>query len=196
MRLLKVWLVRHGETDWNREGRWQGHTDVPLNAEGRAQAEALAARLRGQRLAAIATSDLSRARETAQAVAQVHGLPVLGPYRELRERGYGVFEGLTREQCEAQYPDLVRSGPPLGLLEPPGSEPRKEVGARLDRIVRALVTEHGDEHAPVLLVSHGGAIRTFLSHATEVMVPPVPNTGIYAVDFDGSRFVSPRLLPP
>lgn len=190
-----MWLVRHGETDWNREGRWQGHTDVPLNEVGRAQAVALGHRLRGERLAAIAASDLSRAVETAQAVADVHGLPVLGPYAELRERGYGVFEGLTREECEARYPDLVRSGPPLGMLEPPGSEPRKEVGARLERIVRALVEAHGREDAPVLLVSHGGAIRTFLAHATGTTVPPVPNTGIYALEWDGARFSGPRLLP-
>ncbi len=194
MRLLKLWLVRHGQTAWNKEGRWQGHTDVPLDDEGRAQATALAERLRGERLAAIASSDLSRAIETARAVADAHGLPLLGPYPELRERGYGVFEGLTREECEAQFPDLVRNAPSLGLLEPPGSEPRAEVGARLERIVRALAATHGRHDAPLLLVSHGGAIRNFLARVTGETVPPVPNTGIYALDYDGADFSGPRLL--
>ena len=195
MRLLKLWLVRHGQTAWNKEGRWQGHTDVPLDEEGRAQASALAERLRDERLAGVASSDLSRAIETARAIADVHRLPLLGPFAELRERGYGVFEGLTREECEAQFPDLVRSGPALGLLEPPGSEPRAEVGARLERIVRALAEAHAREEAPLVLVSHGGAIRNFLARVTGETVPPVANTGIYTLDYDGRGFSGARLLP-
>src|SRR5512133_2376807 len=120
-RLRPVFLARHGQTDWNAAGRWQGHTDVPLNETGRAQARALAERLRGEGIAAIASSDLARARGTAEIVAAVLGLRVdlLDP--DLRERRFGIFEGLTLRECEQRHPeDWARYagdpglGPPLG----------------------------------------------------------------------------------
>ena len=87
-------FARHGETDWNFEGRLQGHTDRPLNAYGREQAEALAGRLAREDVAAIYASDLARARETAEIVGERLGLPVvLDP--DLREKDWGTWEGLT-----------------------------------------------------------------------------------------------------
>ena len=84
--LRHLLLARHGETDWNVAGRWQGHTDVPLNATGRAQALALAERLRNEGIAAVATSDLSRARHTAEIVAGALGVPVALVDPALREQ--------------------------------------------------------------------------------------------------------------
>src|SRR4051812_26379363 len=98
------YLARHGETDWNLAGRWQGQTDIGLNARGGQQAVAMAERLRGRGITRVRASDLVRARETAEIVAGVLGTGVISIDPALRERGYGVFEGLTRDECAAQHP--------------------------------------------------------------------------------------------
>jgi probable phosphoglycerate mutase len=90
--LRHLFLARNGETDWNLAGRWQGHTDVPLNATGRAQAGALAERLRGEGIATVGASDLSRARHTAEIVAAALGVPVALVDPDLREQRFGRFE--------------------------------------------------------------------------------------------------------
>lgn len=98
-----ILLIRHGETPWNAERRLQGHIDIALNDTGLQQAAALGQALAGVPLAAILSSDLQRARQTAQAVADLHGLPVaIDPL--LRERCYGAFEGLLYADIAAQYP--------------------------------------------------------------------------------------------
>lgn len=99
----RICIIRHGETDWNVEKRIQGHTDVPLNETGRAQALAMAFNAAHQRFAAIYSSDLVRAVETAQALAQREDQEVkLLP--QLRERHYGLFQGITAEQGAALHP--------------------------------------------------------------------------------------------
>src|SRR5262245_20482819 len=102
-------LARHGETDWNREHRVQGHTDVPLNAAGLGQARVLAERLADVSLEAIYASDLERARATAEAVARSQGLEVqVDP--DLREKHFGSWEGLTDVEIAQRFPDAVRGG--------------------------------------------------------------------------------------
>src|SRR5262245_65615545 len=102
--MTELLLTRHGETDWNREHRVQGHTDVPLNENGREQARALAERLVDVPLAAIYASDLARARETAEIVARRLGLGVvLDP--GLREKNFGSWEGLTDVEIAERFPD-------------------------------------------------------------------------------------------
>lgn len=101
----RLCLIRHGETGWNVEKRIQGHTDLPLNATGRAQALAMAYAAAHQRFAAVYSSDLARARETAEALAYREGEPVrLLP--ALRERHYGCFQGLTADEAAARFPAL------------------------------------------------------------------------------------------
>jgi broad specificity phosphatase PhoE len=101
--MTQVFVARHGETDWNREGRWQGQGGPGLNATGRDQAAALAARLAAVRLDALYTSDLARAVQTAEIIAAVTGLvPVLEP--GLREVDNGDWRGLTRAQVRAANP--------------------------------------------------------------------------------------------
>jgi broad specificity phosphatase PhoE len=118
-----LYVARHGETDWNAQMRWQGHTDVPLNDTGRAQARALAQSLRSLPssgpLAGVVASDLSRAHETASIVAAELGLAVAYVDPGLRERAFGVFEGLTREECETLHAEawgawLESKRPPRG----------------------------------------------------------------------------------
>ena len=98
-----ILLIRHGETPWNAERRLQGHIDIALNDTGLQQAAALGQALAGEPLAAVLSSDLQRARQTAQAVASLHDLPVQADPL-LRERCYGAFEGLLYADIAAQYP--------------------------------------------------------------------------------------------
>ncbi|HEU0337127.1 MAG TPA: histidine phosphatase family protein, partial [Gaiellaceae bacterium] len=101
--MATVLLARHGETDWNREGRFQGHADPPLNDLGRAQARELADRLAREPLAAVYASPLRRAYETAEIVAATHDLP-LRSVAGLREVDVGSWSGLTRSEIEARFP--------------------------------------------------------------------------------------------
>ena len=100
---MEILLIRHGETDWNRARRMQGHIDIPLNNEGLRQAKALGAALASEKLDAVYTSDLQRAKLTAQAVADVHQMPLIID-EQLRERCYGVFEGLMYKEVAQQFP--------------------------------------------------------------------------------------------
>src|SRR5512134_3367418 len=92
--MTMLWLIRHGETSWNAEGRVQGQTDVPLSDVGHSQARALADRLAGRSFGALYSSDLQRVTQTALPVSQTLGLPIRAEPR-LRERHYGMFETLT-----------------------------------------------------------------------------------------------------
>ncbi|MDB4983296.1 MAG: phosphoglycerate mutase [Myxococcales bacterium] len=172
-----LYLARHGETDWNRVGRWQGHTDVALNDEGRAQARALGERLRGLEIGRVHASDLLRARQTAEIAAELLGLgpPVVDP--DLRERSFGVFEGLTRDECEGRFPDLWAAYRADPSRVPPGAEAHEALAVRMHEAVRRAVAV--DDAAPILIVSHGGSIRAFLARVTGVMPPPLPNVALF-----------------
>ncbi len=177
-----LYLARHGETDWNAEGRWQGHTDIPLNDTGRQQARALAEVLRPLGVLLAVSSDLSRARETAQIVAQALGVPLGTADPDLRERRFGVFEGLTRQQCELQHPQAWQAW----LKErtaPDGGEGRDvfadRVVAGAERAVRAIEAEGG----AALVVTHGGALRAVVEAVTGTMPPFVENGQVWRVSY-------------
>lgn len=102
--MTEILLIRHGETDWNRVRRMQGHIDIGLNSHGRLQAQALAKALVAEPPAAIYASDLQRARDTAQAVADIHGMSVHIEVA-LRERCYGAFEGLRYDDISQHFPE-------------------------------------------------------------------------------------------
>ena len=154
--MTELWLVRHGQTDWNAVLRYQGQTDIPLNATGLAQARALADRLRGQRFSALYTSDLQRAAQTARILGEALGLDAR-PHRGLREICFGEWEGFTRDEVHARYADLVaeRRSHPLDS-RPPGGETNRELAQRIaataDEIARAY------PECRVLVVSHGLAL--------------------------------------
>jgi broad specificity phosphatase PhoE len=140
-----VLLARHGETDWNRDGRWQGWADPPLNDLGRRQAAELAARLRGTRLDAVYSSDLRRAHETAALVAAEHGLPVVAD-PELREIDVGSWSGLTRPEIDERF----------GGVRPDG-ETREQHAARVRAAAARIAAAHPGGR--ILLVTHGGTMR-------------------------------------
>jgi broad specificity phosphatase PhoE len=180
-----VFLTRHGETDWNLEGRWQGHTDIPLNERGRVQALAVAEALRDAGLAGVVSSDLSRARETAQIVSASLGMEIAYLDPELRERTFGVFEGLTRGECERLHGEAWRAWveeqrPALGV------EPQEAVATRVLLAIGRAADRIARDGAPVLLVTHGGALRAAVRAATGASPGPIANGAIWRMEWDGT----------
>jgi broad specificity phosphatase PhoE len=169
----RIILARHGETDWNRERRWQGHSDRPLNDTGREQAEALAADLADEPIAAVYSSDLVRAHETARIVAERLGLDVV-TVPGLRERRFGSWEGLQDVEVERLFP---------GVKGAPDAEPREEMARRvLESLERIADSNDG---RTVLVISHGGPIRAVLRHRGDARCDgPVENCSIIDLEVD------------
>jgi probable phosphoglycerate mutase len=149
-----ILLARHGETDWNRDRRVQGHTDVPLNETGRQQASALATALENEPLDAVYSSDLERARETARIVAEPRGLQV-EVADGLREKHFGSWEGLTDEEVLRRFPDARRGHWGDG-------ETTDEMTERVIETLHRIAADHPGER--VLVVLHGGPLRAALRH--------------------------------
>ncbi len=149
-------LLRHGETDWNAERRAQGHDGPGLNAAGIAQARAAAESLRGQPLAAIYSSDLERALDTAYIVAKALGLPVT-PDPRLRERHNGLWQGRLFAEIDAEDPGRRARwwADPLDAA-PPGGESLRQVLERISPALDDIAARHPAER--VLVVTHGGAM--------------------------------------
>lgn len=148
-------LVRHGETDWNNERRWQGHADRPLNDAGRAQARELADELAGRSIDAIFTSDLARAHETATIVGERLGLPVVAD-AGLREVDVGDWSGLHHAEIEGLHPAGYARWRKGGKGWN-GGETYEEMGARVVAAVRRIALAHPGQ--TLLIVSHGGSIK-------------------------------------
>jgi broad specificity phosphatase PhoE len=180
--MRSILLARHGETAWNTLGKLQGHTDIELNETGREQARALAAGLGEAAITAVWTSDLARARETGAIVASALGLPAPSVDPELRERKFGVFEGLTRAECEAQHPAAWRDWV-AQVGTPPGAESRVESIARLGRVLARIAATDG---GAVLVVSHGALMRLWLMDVLGATVPLVANGVTYVVEHDAA----------
>jgi len=156
-----ILLARHGETDWNRDNRFQGHADPRLNALGRAQARELAERLAAEQIAAVFASPLRRARETAEIVAGRLGLAV-ALVEALREVDVGSWSGLTADEIAERFPD----GYGRWLEYAHGwddGESYEELAERVVPALYALAERHEDE--VILVVTHGGPIRAAHAHA-------------------------------
>jgi broad specificity phosphatase PhoE len=186
---MTIFLARHGETEWNRVGRWQGRTDIPLSEVGRAQARALADRLRDRGVTEIFTSELSRARETAEIVAEVLGVARLSIDPRLRERGFGCFEGLTREECAERHAEAWSRYLADRRSTPTDAEPQEQVIARMVAALTA-VSESADRTGHVLVVSHGAAIRSFLHTITGTEPAPLGNVALFLVDYGPGGFTA------
>ena len=160
-------FVRHGETDWNAEGRLQGHTDRPLNDYGRRQARALAERLAGEEpVDAVYASDLARAKETAEIVGRRLGLPVVVD-PDLREKNWGSWEGLTGDERAAI--ELV-------------GESTREHRDRVLRAVRRIVERHPGQR--VVVVTHGGSLRRIQAVVNGVAEPVIDNCQVWPCVID------------
>lgn len=165
-------LVRHGETDWNADGRLQGQTDRPLSDFGRRQARRLADELAEDEFDAIYASDLVRARETAEVIAARLGLTVdLDP--DLREKDWGTWEGLNA--VERDRVEFV-------------GETTEEHGERTLRALRRIADRHSDEQ--VLVITHGGSIRRVQAAALGLALPVLENCGRWACVCEDGTFRS------
>jgi broad specificity phosphatase PhoE len=153
-------LVRHGETAFNRERRWQGQHDSPLSPQGRAEAEALAARIAALNPVALYSSDLPRARETAAEIGRLTGLePVFEP--RWREVDVGEWLGLTPAEVETRYPEGYARWLAGGTGWDQG-ETYTEMQARALSAARGVARDHPSADAPVVCVTHGGVIRAIV----------------------------------
>ena len=191
--MLRALLVaRHGETDWNVANRWQGQSDVPLNDNGRAQARSLAVRLRGSIVSGIVSSDLSRARETAEILAAALGLAFDHVDVGLRERSFGCFEGLTRDECMARYPNEWLAWQRDHLM-PVGGETAEALLARATSAFERAARHVARDDAPGLVVTHGAVIRAIVAGATGERPPPIQNAELWRMVWD-ERIITAHVI--
>ena len=183
---MTTWvLVRHGSTDWNREGRYQGQEDTPLNAEGLAQAALLATKLSSKHIDAVYSSDLRRARETAGLLAQRLGLQVKTDQR-LREIHQGEWEGKLGGEIAASYPGAWErmQVDPLNA-RPPGGESLVELAERVLSCMKEIATQV--PAGTVILVSHGLALGCVVCQASGIPLQHarehIPENGV-ALELD------------
>lgn len=183
MSVNRIYLIRHGETTWNADKRWQGQTDVPLSDVGRQQARLLAAYLRARPISAVYASDLARAKATGEAIAEARGLTVRTDAR-LREMHVGVLQGLTIDEIHACYPhelDSLKADWLDHRIE--GGENRRMMQERTYQALEDIaMREAGPE---VALVTHGGVVRVLLhklfpDHADGRTIP-IENTSLTAI---------------
>lgn len=186
--LIRFYIFRHGETDWNREQRFQGHLDIPLNAHGRAQAHELARALAKRGIDAVITSDLLRARETGEIVAQACGVD-LTVTEALREAHLGDAQGMTREQIEAKFGEELLTrwrSATVGDADVkyPGGETGAQVVGRTFQSIERFARDGGASKVGVS--THGGVVRRILQRLMpeDAPPPPIPNGVLYELQWD------------
>ena len=188
--MTELILIRHGETDWNVQGRFQGQIDVPLNAFGLRQAERMAERLAREHVDAFYCSDLLRTRQTAEPASTRLALPA-APDAALREQHFGILEGLSFDEVKAQHPqhlaEWLRHDPDFAL---PDGESVRAFHARVVAAVRALSARHAGQTLAV--VTHGGVLDMLFRtvHGLPLTGPrtcPIPNAGLNRLRLQGER---------
>jgi len=201
-RTAELWLIRHGETQWNAQSRIQGHIDIALSARGQRQAGALAAYLGAAPLCAVYASDLARARDTALPVAQARGLELRIDPR-LRERGFGLFEGSTYAEAQSNWPGeyaIWQRRDPRHAL--PGGESYLQARDRVLQCLEEILQRHGApptaaDPPRIAVVTHGGVLDIVYrqAHAIPWETPRshlLPNASINRVAVRGDG-AAPRL---
>ena len=192
MTLTTLIFIRHGVTDWNRARRFQGQTDIELNADGREQAERTGRRFETEPIAAVYSSDLARGRQTAEPIARVLGLS-LNLAEGLRERRYGVLEGRTHDELLRDHPDTYarwRAREPQ--FEPPGGgESLASLRIRVERQMHALARAHAGQ--AVVAVTHGGVLDCIYRIAAGLPTDAprsfeLRNASLNRVGWDGRSF--------
>lgn len=169
-------FIRHGQTDWNLQGRLQGSSDIPLNDTGREQARAAAESLQAGSWEAIVSSPLSRARETAQIIADGLGIELGPAYDDLIERDYGVAEGVVESEAEERWPGKSA----------PGVESLDSVVERGRRALARIADDYGDRD--VLIVCHGTLIRYTLAALAGRSFDAIVNGSVATFRLDGDAW--------
>lgn len=158
-----IYLIRHGQTDWNRDGICMGQADIPLNRLGHEQAQRVADRLRHIGISTIYASDLSRTVETARPLADALNVSIASD-PALRELDYGNWEGLHQEELPQHYPEEFQEDPRLDPLSfhPDGGESVRDLYERVTIVFERIVRDHRDQ--TVVTVAHGGVIRCLANY--------------------------------
>lgn len=194
--MTELLLVRHGETLWNNQTRFQGHTDVPLSQRGWNEAQCLAERLAGERVTAIYSSDLTRARDTAEIVARRLDKPVNIDSR-LKEMALGEWQGMTYAEVRRRYFGDVGPSVVYPIDNPPlGGESLRQLQVRLLDGINSIVARHSDER--LVIVTHGACLRALacawldmeLSRYWEL---PFDSGSVSEVHLSGERVMVSRL---
>lgn len=192
MSMTKVILVRHGQTIWNVEAKYQGHSDIELTKDGLEQAELVAKRLASEKISSVYASDLSRAFKTAETIASQHNLTVTA-VPALREVKFGDWEGLTYGNIYNKWPEIMD-----GLftkpdeIQIPGGETFRELKNRATKALEELVSKHPEE--TIVVVSHGGTIRTLICAALNIHLNYLwnirqDNTAVNIIEYYDNRAV-------
>ena len=165
MEATRIIAVRHGETSWNVDARIQGQLDIQLNDTGRWQARRVGHALSSEQLAAVYSSDLCRAHETARAIGEAARIPVV-PHPGLRERRFGLFEGKTFDEIHLNWPDHAQNWKKRipEWAPPEGGESLLQLRERVSRTVADLASRHRGEQ--IAVVAHGGVLDTLYRIAT------------------------------
>jgi probable phosphoglycerate mutase len=190
--VTRLLLVRHSETQWNREGRYQGQQDSPVTPEGLAQAEAVAGRLRSVHIDALYASDLGRCITTARAIERATGAPLQVDER-LRERNHGLFEGLTKAEVKQRYPEAYAAyrGPQGSDYVLPGGESRRQVYQRAVAVMEDLAARRRGEQ--IAVVGHAGFFYVFFNYVMSVPIDVrnvfvIRNCSLSVLSVDGKRW--------
>ncbi|SDE84893.1 alpha-ribazole phosphatase [Sporomusa acidovorans] len=188
--MTRLIIIRHGQTLWNLERKYQGHSDIALSDKGIKQAEAVAARLAKEKIDAVYASDLSRACKTAEYIAARHNLKVnITP--ELREIKFGEWEGLTYDQITARWPGMLgKLWTTPDELEIPGGESFHQLKERAYAAIQKIIKEHPGQ--TVAVVAHGGTIGTILCavldiHLNHVWSIKQDNTAVNIIEYYDGR---------
>ncbi len=182
----RLFVARHGLTNWNQQNKYQGQSDIPLNEKGNCQARNLGQYLAGETLDAVYSSDLKRAYKTAEIVSTPHNLEV-NKKKELREINFGEWQGLTYSEIETNFPERLKKWYQNPVSNcPPGGETMTEFRERVENGFNEIIKEN--QNNKVLVVAHGGTIKAFLTVILEM--PPenywqfdISSTGLSIIDF-------------
>jgi len=188
--MTEIVLIRHGETDWNRELRFQGHVDVALNAVGLEQARRLAVRLAGETVQGLYTSDLMRAQQTAQPIATQLGVERVAD-AQLREQSFGDVDGMRVDEIQREHPDAwagwLRFDQDFRM---PGGESMRQFHSRVIDAIYRLAADHRDQR--LIVVTHGGVLDMVYRTARSLGLggprqSEIPNAGLNRVRVQGER---------
>jgi probable phosphoglycerate mutase len=186
----RVYVVRHGETEWNSLGRQQGHLDSPLTEQGIRQAHLLAKALAKKKIDILYSSDMGRAVQTAEIIADMLSLPVHTDSR-LRERNLGILQGLTKVEFEERYPEAARlfdTRDPDYVL--PGGESLRQSFDRCVDCAQRIAGENAGRN--VLLVAHGGVLRGFFHKATDAPIAGPRRYSLFNASLNAFRISEDR----
>jgi len=189
--MANILLVRHGETDWNRAKRLQGHLDISLNQEGITQANRLGKSLANESIDIAYSSDLSRAFDTAQAILAQRSIPHFID-QSLRERCYGEIQGMTYAQIEAELPDNHRAWHTRDPdFQPKNGESLRQFYQRVEAGMLQIAKAHFEQ--TILVVAHGGILDCMFRLASGISIEDrmkvdLINTSLNRLQYDGQKF--------